>query len=275
MSSQRLLSCCLAVILGVAVSSCRTGGDKTAKAPTGPESPAFVQALVGQQRILLSGGESRAVARKAGQAAPKPDACDAAVEIQQASLQGGTLRFSVRSLGQPRLEGVAPRRGKPCAVAAQTAVTVSGLADGADAAAVEQELERVLQTPDAYLTAAGINVARPSEVVEGIAATGVGTSSAPERNLARQVTTWPKRLLWVDVAAPAPKKGLRREVEVEVAGVVAADGRFTEPKVNTRLADEHAEAVKRSLGLWRFDPARAGEKAIAARTASRCALRMY
>jgi hypothetical protein len=275
MTAPRLLSCSVAVILAAALGACRTGGDKTAKAPAGPETPDFVRALVGQQRILLSGGESRAVSRKVGAPAPHPDACDAAVEIRQASLEGGTLRFSVAHLGEPRIDGVAPRRGKPCAVSPETAVTVSGLAPGSDVTVVEQEIDRVLQTPDSYLASAGKNVTRPTEFVEGIAATGVGVSSAPERNLARQVTTWPKRLLWIDVTAPAPKKGMRREVEVEVAGVVGPDGRLSEPKVTTPLNEEHAAVVKRSLGLWRFDPARAGEKAIAARTASRLALRMY
>ena len=274
MSTPRVVSCSLAVILALALPGCRTGGDKTAQAPSGPEAPGFVQALVGQQRILLSGGAAKSVSRKAGSAARDPNPCDAAVEIQHAALQGGTLRLTVLHLGEPRVEGVAPKRGKQCSVSPETAVTLSGLG-GSDAAAMEQEVEQLLQTPEAYLAGAGKKLSPPADFVEGLAATGVGTSSAPERNLARQVTAWPKRLLWVDVTAPAPKKGMRREVEVEVAGVVSPDGRFSEAKITTPLTEEHTAAVKRSTTLWRFEPARAGEKAIAARTATRCALRMY
>jgi hypothetical protein len=271
--SARLLSC--SVILAVAAWGCRTGGGKVAQAPSGPEEPAFVQALVGQQRILLTGGEGQAVSRKKGSPALKADACDAAVEIRQASLQGGTLRVTAVHLGQPRLEGVAPRRGKPCAVVPQTTVVVGGFASGDEASAMEEELGRVLQTPEGYLATSGVAQPAASEVVEGVAATGVGTSTAPERNLARQVTAWPKRLLWVDAAVPAPKKGLRREAEVEVQGVVGTDGRLTDSKVLSPLAEEHLSVVRRSLGLWRFAPARAGEKCIAARTSARLALRMY
>jgi hypothetical protein len=274
-TSLRVLSCSLAVLVALAASACRTGGGAAKKPVGGPEAPPFVQALLGQQRILLTGGESRAVTRKQGDSAPKPDACDMAVEIRQASFEGGTLRATLVNLGQPRVEGVAPRRGKPCAVAAETGLTVGGFTEGMDAAAIEQEVGRVLQTPEGYLASSGVNADKPGEIVEGIAATGVGTSTPPERNLARQVTAWPKRLLWVDVAVPAPKKGMRREAEVEVAGVVGVDGKLTEPRITTPLAAEHLAVVKRGLSLWRFKPARAGEKSIAARTTARMALRMY
>jgi hypothetical protein len=197
------------------------------------------------------------------------------VEIRQASLEGGTLRFVLGYLGEVRVEGAAPNRGKPCAVVPESGVTVAGFAPGTEPPVVEEEMNRILATPEAYLSALNVTVQRPTEFLEGVAATGSGTSTAPERNLARQVTTWPKRLLWVDAAVPAPKKGLRREVEVEVRAVVAADGRITDSSVLTPLSDEHLGAVKRGLNLWRFVPARAGEKAVAARVTSRLALRMY
>ena len=273
---SRVLSCSLAVVLALAASACRTGGGTAQKPVTAAEPPAFVQGLVGQQRILLNGGQSGGAARKRGETGLKPDACDAAVEIRQASFEGGTLRATLVYLGQPRVEGVAPRRGKPCAVVAESAFALGGFTDGMESAAIEEEVGRLLQTPEGYLATAGVTVAKPGEVVEGIAATGVGTSTAPERNLARGVTAWPKRLLWVDVAVPAPKKGLRRESEVEVAGIVGVDGTLSEPKIATPLTEEHLAVVKRGLTLWRFKPAVAGEgKVIAARTTSRLALRMY
>lgn len=271
--SLRPVVCSLAVLFTLATAACRTGGGPTAKAPTSPETPPYVLALVGEHRILIGGSGGRPIARKVGEAAPKPGPCDAAVEVRQASLEGGTLRLVVAYLGDVRVEGAAPNRGKPCAVQPETSATVAGL--GADAPAVEQEMNRVLPTPEAYLAAAGVSFDRPTEVLEGVAATGSGTSSAPERNLARQVTTWPKRLLWVDAAVPAPKKGLRREVEVEVRAVVGSDGRLTEPSVLTPLNEDHLKAVKRGLTIWRFVPARAGDKALAARVTSRLALRMY
>jgi hypothetical protein len=274
-SSPRLLSCFLAVTVALAAWACRTGGKAAPSAPAAAEAPAFVQALVGQQRIMLTGGESKASSRRRGEAPAQADACDVAVEIRQASFQGGTLNATLVHLGQPRLDGAAQRRGKPCPTVAESAFTLGGFTSDMDAAAIEAEVGRVLQTPEGYLTTAGLKLEKPAEVVEGIAATGQGTSTAPERNLARQVTTWPKRLLWVDAAVPAPKKDLRRESEVEVRGVVTTDGQFAEPTVLTPLAAEHMTMVKRGLSLWRFAPARAGEKAISARTSARLSLRMY
>ena len=274
-SSARLLSCFLVVTVALAAAGCRTGGKAAPSAPSAAEAPAFVQTLVGQQRILLTGGESKAGSRRRGEAPSQPDACDVAVEIRQASFQGGTLQATLVHLGQPRLDGAAQRRGKACPTVAESAFSLGGFSSDMDAAAIEAEVGRVLQTPEGYLAAAGLKLEKPAEVMEGVAATGSGTSTAAERNIARQVTTWPKRLLWVDAAVPAPKKDLRRESEVEVRGVVTADGQLTEGSVLTPLAADHMEMVKRGLSLWRFAPARAGEKAVSARTTARLSLRMY
>jgi hypothetical protein len=53
---------------------------------------------------------------------------------------------------------------------------------------------------------------------------------------------------------------------------VGTDGRLRSPVLKTGLAEKHEALVKRALAAWRVDPARQGDRPVAARILLRTAL---
>jgi hypothetical protein len=90
--------------------------------------------------------------------------CDVAVEVKSAVFSGGSARFILQPIGQPRLEGQ-PRetKGKKWRCRefpAETSLAISGLR-GTTAEALTSEASRVLLTVESYLQAHGIRFDRP------------------------------------------------------------------------------------------------------------------
>jgi hypothetical protein len=57
--------------------------------------------------------------------------------------------------------------------------------------------------------------------------------------------------------------------------VIGADGRTFRPEIKTPLSDEHTRYIASVLQVWRFDPAKAGDKAVAARYEGRTVFKIY
>jgi hypothetical protein len=74
-------------------------------------------------------------------------------------------------------------------------------------------------------------------------------------------------VLAVDPWYHDPSGRVHQEGEVQLDAVVGADGRLYRPQLRTGLATAQEQAVLRTLPLWRLEPARRGDEAVAARVA--------
>lgn len=271
--SRSWLSRWVAVVLGLALPACRSGQGPSAGRPEAPAPPAEVQALVGQARILRHRGDEKRVSLKREDLTRLGGGCDAAVDVRQAALEGGTLRVSVAHVGRPNIAS-RPRtaRGRVCEPAPDTTLTVTRVGSGEALAAT---LEALLPAPEQYLKMNGTPFDREPGPAPAVgAADGPGTTR-DERSLARQVVTWPVPLLTVDADVPAGKRVGGRESEVDFVGVVGTDGRLHAPRVNTPLSDEHVKQLLRALSVWRYQPARSATGELPARVDGKAVLRLY
>jgi len=267
---MRARGCCALLLL--AASGCKSGGPRTA-GPAAPVAPAFLDSYVGQNRILLGQGDQRNVGVRAGDQRPSGD-CDVAVGIERAAFDRGALRLSLSRLGRPRFDGGKPGKDSCGSMPAGITLTLSDLPG--QEAEVEAALARILPTPEAYLAARGVSFDQPLEPALGPVAAAEGiAAAADERMLGRRVKVWPRRLLWVDAEYKDMSGKGRRALELDFVGVVGADGRLRDPRLQTFLGSTQDALVKRSLSVWRYEPAQSEGQPVAARIGGRLMLRVY
>jgi hypothetical protein len=232
---------------------------------------------VGQQRILRFYGREQRLSLNIQEAARWSGPCDVAVEIGAATFSGGSARFSLQVIGQPRVEGQ-PRdeRGKkwPCReLPGEMSLTISGLDADSDEKATAG-VGRVLLTPEDYLQAHSVRFDRPAGPDPKEVADTNPTGNPAERRLGASITAPQRRLLAIDPVYRSPNRKVRYEGEVELATVVGADGRLHQTRVVTSLG-EHEPRVLRVLPLWRYEPARRGDQPVAIRLSETTVLRIY
>jgi hypothetical protein len=267
MCTKRDALLCLA--LAVSLSGCRSAGKTAPQGPAAP-LPDFLNAYVGQRRVLLGEGEARTITRGKGTATAK-GACDVAVEIQRVTLGASGLRLAVETLGAPRIGGA--RAGKGCSkVPHFRNVDVDGVSAGTPPDQVAAALDPLLATPEAYLTSHGT----PFDLAAAKSVPKVAARPAPqgddeERRLGRQVTTWPKPQLSVDPVYYDLSGKSHYQSELAFDAIVGPDGRLYQPQLRTGLGQSHEQLVLRALSLWRYEPARnKGGEPVAAHVADRC-----
>jgi hypothetical protein len=258
------LAVVLVVVLGPA---CKTAGPP---APSGPATlPAPLAEYEGELRILRHLGDEQTVKARPGEAIS--GGCDVAVHVRSVSLERGVARFSLDSVGLPKVRGQAVDCTK-----AQPGVTLrlEGLTGDETVADLRDRVDALLQTPDAYLGSRGVEFDLP----EGEAPTEVASrdfSGTDERNRGRLVSTWPEVLLSVDPWYHHGSDRIHQEGEIELTAVVGTDGRLYDPEVKTGLSSSQELAVLRVLQLWRFEPAQGKEGPVAARLRLRPLLRIF
>jgi hypothetical protein len=218
-------------------------------------APDFLQALVGQRRVLVQRGDAGNLALRREDAGRAAAGCDVAVEVQRASLEKGTLRLVLEYIGAPEVGG---KPGAKCGpVGHVRTATVSGFENGAAAADVNGVVDRLAPTPEAYLAARGVTFDLAADPKEpAVAAVVPPNGNDEERQLGRQVTAWPKRLLAVQPAFSDVSGRVRQESEIEFKAIVGVDGRLHQPHVVSGLGPSHEEIVLRALSVWRYEPAR-------------------
>lgn len=267
------------VLMAVAATlGCRSGGGRVVRGPGAAPAPEFVQAFVGQQRILLHRGDEAKLTLDRKELAKIAGDCDAAVGVKTASFEGGVLRLGLEYFGQPTLELKRGPRGKkgPCAATVPAiALVLSGFRPDEGAAAVEADLGKILPIPEAYLVAHGVSFDLAPTADPKSGASALPDATSEERSLGRQVTSWPKKVLTVDPAFYDPSRKVHHEAEVELVALIGADGRAHHTAVRTALSEEHEAFVKRVLSLWRFEPARQKDQPVAARISLRAVFRIY
>jgi hypothetical protein len=113
---------------------------------------------------------------------------------------------------------------------------------------------------------------RPVVGEETAVASQESDANESERRLGRLVTSWPKVLLSVESLLRDPARRIHQQGEVEFVAVVGSDGRLRHPVVKTSLDEKHEALVKQAVGIWLLDPARQGDRPVAARVMLRTAL---
>jgi len=89
------------------------------------------------------------------------------------------------------------------------------------------------------------------------------------------VTARPTRLLWFDPIRQDPTRRVRHEGEVEIEGVVGADGRIYDARLINALGSEDEQRVRELLPLWRFEPGRRGADRVPVKVRERLVFRIY
>ena len=239
------------------------------KAPAGGADS--LRGYVGQQRVLRFQGDQERVGVKMKDRPQLPGACDAAVEVKSAVEEKGGVRLALESLGAASAEKAHPRCGR---IPPVITVTLSGFQG--DSRAVAGRLDQILPTPEGYLRAYGVAVERPAGTEPAAAASSVDqrTATDQERRLEIRLTAPPRKLFWVDPIYRDPRHAVQYQGEVEVDGVVGADGRLYRPQVRGSLEKAHVAAVLRVLPMWRFEPARTGKDLTPAHVLSRVVFRI-
>jgi hypothetical protein len=255
--------------LALLAPACKSAGPKV---PPGPPTPLpnLLRPYEGAGLVLLRQGDSPALTLEAGQ---RPaGTCDVAVRVRSITFDEGEAHFALETVGQPKVggQGVTCKRTRPT-----IRLVLTGLPPRPVTPEVTARIDEVLLTPEAYLQAHGTAFDRAPGATPAEAASQLTDASDGERKLARQVVAWPRVLLSVDAARPAPKGRARYERLVDFEAVVGTDGRLHRPLVKTSLDAAHERVVLDALSFWRLEPARRTDGPIAARVALRLVLRVY
>lgn len=260
----------LAVVLA-AGAGCRSGAQKGG--PTAPRPPVDVlKPFIGQDRVLRYYGKEKSVSLKKKDVARHGGECDVAVHVADGAFENGRVRLNLEVLGEPNISG-RPRRKERCRTAApMLSLTVSDFQSQDPPEEIAARVSLVLPAPEAYLAANGIRFDRQAVGEETAVASQEPDANDSERRLGRSVTTWPKVLLSVEPVLRDPSRKIHQQGEVEFVAVVGSDGRLRSPVLKTGLEERHEAVVKRALAAWRLDPARQGDKPVAARIMLRTAL---
>jgi hypothetical protein len=241
--------------------ACQSAAPRTprAAAPT----PDVVSGLVGRTVILRHRGDAKSIDIKQSQLGTFAGGCDVAAQVKSAAFDRGSVRLTLETIGRPRTETRGVHQERCGEDQVQIVVNVSGFQPDASAAELDAALGRMLQTPETYLRGRRIKYDPP-------AAAGLAVPEPVARFSAA-----PTRVLWADAIRKDPAHRVKHEAEVEVEGVVGTDGRFYQAKVVTPLSREHEDSVLRVIPLWRFQPAKRGEDAVAVKVRERMVFRIF
>lgn len=259
----------LSVVPLLLLPACQSGGPKAPPARPQP-LPELLRPYEGALRVLPARGDEKTLALKAGQALV--GACDVAVRVRSVAYDSGTARFSLESVGRPR---VGEQRGRCKVLVPGRQLTIGGLPAGPVTAETTARIDEVLLTAEAYLRKKGTTFDREAGRAPSDVASPLSDGSESERRLARGVIAWPRPLLTVDALYQDLSRRGRHERLVGLEAVIGTDGRVYKPEIKASIDRAHQAAVESALALWRFEPARSAEGAIGARVAFEAVLRVY
>lgn len=259
---------CLLPLVAV-LPACRSASPRLT--PTAPNAPNSLSPYVDQLRLLRHDADKSRVRIAAKD--PVRGNCTVAVRVRSAAFEKDAARFSLETLGVPRL---GERRAECRKLQPQLDLVLAGIGPAAAAAEVTSRVDALLQTSEAYLGANGVRFDRAASAPPTQVATPTEVVATPEEHvLGRQVTAWPQPLLRVDPWYRDPSGKVKHQGEIEMDAVVGSDGRLYRPRFKTSLSDVHQTAIVRALPLWRFEPARKGPATIPARVPLQPVLHIY
>ena len=256
------------LLLALLVPACQTAPKKPASGPAA--LPDLLRPYEGALRVLPGRADEKALTLKPGDVLT--GACDVAVKVRGVAFDKGTVRFSLESIGQPR---VGDRRPRCKELQPGMQLVFTGLDPEAVTTKTTTRIDAALLTPDEYLRRKGGSFDRPQAAAPAEVASQLPDANDGERRLARAVVAWPRPLLSVEALYhDASGRGLHERL-VGVEAVVGSDGRVYRPVVKASIDRAHEAALEEVLQMWRFDPARRGDGPLGARVPLEVPLRVY
>jgi hypothetical protein len=255
------------LLLALLVPACQTAPKKPASAAPLPD---LLRPYEGALRVLPGRADEKALTLKPADVLT--GACDVAVKVRGLAFDKGTVRFSLESIGQPR---VGDRRPKCKELQPGMQLVFTGLDPDAVTTKTTTRIDAALLTPEEYLRRKGGSFDRPQAAAPVEVASQLPDANDGERRLSRAVVAWPRPLLSVEALYhDASKRGLHERL-VGVEAVVGTDGRVYRPVVKASIDRAHEAALETALQMWRFDPARRGDGPLGARVPLEVPLRVY
>jgi hypothetical protein len=256
------------LLLALLVPACQTAPKKPASGPAA--LPDLLHPYEGALRVLPGQADEKALTLKPGDVLT--GACDMAVKVRGLAFDKGTVRFSLESIGQPR---VGDRRPRCKELQPGMQLVFTGLDPEAVTTKTTTRIDAALLTPEEYLRRKGGSFDRPQAAAPAEVASQLPDANDGERRLARAVVAWPRPLLSVEAFYhDASGRGLHERL-VGVEAVVGTDGRVYRPVVKASIDRAHEAALEEVLQMWRFDPARRGDGPLGARVPLEVPLRVY
>ena len=206
-----------------------------------------LNSFVGQRLILRSFGNEQEVSVKRSDLNRPAGACDKAVEILKATQDKNKIVFRLEQIGDIRVGGASRcTRGW-----SQTTFTITDLGN-VSPQVLTSELQDVFLTPEAYLARNGhaFNF-QPSEELGPVTKPGGGVT-AP--NVVLNITP---------TFTEEARKNRIPDSRVALEIVVGPDGRIHSSNIVNGPGFGLNEQALRVLPLWRFQPARQGDKPVA------------
>jgi TonB family protein len=206
-----------------------------------------VNSYVGQKLILRSYGDAQDVTVKSKDLNRPAGTCDKAVEVLQATRDQDQIVFQLEQIGNVSAGGASR-----CSRAwSKTTFTITELGN-ISPQAFSSELQDVFLTPEAYLARNGHPFdLQPSEETGPIARLGGGVSP-------------PKPVLQITPEFSEEARQSRiGDSRLAVEIVIGSDGRVHSSRVVSGSGYGLDEQALRVLPLWRFEPARQGDKPVA------------
>lgn len=214
----------------------------------GQSQTSAIASFAGRELILIKGGDQTKVKVKKSQVNRLKGSCDAAVVVKRADWKAGSVQFKLHGIGRPVVMN--QRHGHCSRIQNEIVLEFSEFAPDEPVDSLVNSIRQVLQTPEEYLAYNGIPFSIPPGTEDQIPI----KPSPP---------THPTLLLSVSGNYSEEARAARLQGTVQLRLVVGADGRAHRVRLVRGLGlglDENAIKV---MPLWRFEPARQGEKAIA------------
>jgi len=256
------------LLLALLAPACKSAPKAPPMAPA--PLPDLLRPYEGALRVLPYKGDEKALTLKAAQALA--GTCDVAVRVRSVAFADATARFSLETVGLPR---VGERRGRCKLLQPGIELAIAGLPAGAVTADTTARIDEVLLTPEAYLKLKGTAFDRPPGGAPPEVASQLPDASESERRFARSVVAWPKPLLSVEATYHDPSRRAHHERLVGFEAVVGNDGRLYKPQIKVSVDPAHDAAIQKALSFWRFEPARRADAPLGARVPLEIALRVY
>jgi hypothetical protein len=256
------------LLLALLVPACQTAPKKPASGPAA--LPELLLPYEGALRVLPGRADEKALTLKPADVLT--GACDVAVKVRGLAFDKGTVRFSLESIGQPR---VGDRRPRCKELQPGMQLVFTGLDPEAVTTKTTTRIDAALLTPEEYLRRKGGSFDRPQAAAPAEVASQLPDANDGERRLARAVVAWPRPLLSVEALYHDASGRRLHERLVGVEAVVGTDGRVYRPVVKASIDRAHEAALEEVLQMWRFDPARRGDGPLGARVPLEVPLRVY
>lgn len=210
----------------------------------------YLHSLIGQRLLLRHFGDRTAVKLKLGDLDHIAATCDVAVLVRAAEWKKNKIELRWEELGTPMIAGK-PYPKCPGQMMGYGAVELGGFAPDESAESLARSLAYLLQTPEQYLAAAGLQFDLPPLPVQG------------ELKEPEQPFTRPRALLSVNPTFSDAARKAKYQGNLKITLYVGADGRVYNPVVSQRLGMGLDEMALEVLPLWRLQPARKQDQPIA------------